>query len=163
MCFFALFRNGSYGTRSYTQRNKHLGPTGPRWTPCWPREPCYPGNTDDKLHVSFTPSIVHRFMIFLLRVLPFIDWYSKDMSLVFIEKDSNKTELSSGFRKKVSLFCWGIFSINILNVCAPLFNNLCMSLQIFFKNLDLYSNDAFLRCPRSALEEYCNKQQYDVN
>ena len=21
----------------------HLGPTGPRWAPCWPHEPCYPG------------------------------------------------------------------------------------------------------------------------
>ena len=21
----------------------HLGPTGPRWAPCWPHELCYPG------------------------------------------------------------------------------------------------------------------------
>ena len=22
----------------------HLGPVGPRWTPCWPHEPCYQGH-----------------------------------------------------------------------------------------------------------------------
>ena len=22
----------------------HLGPVGPRWAPCWPREPCYQGS-----------------------------------------------------------------------------------------------------------------------
>ena len=26
---------------SWGQHGAHLGPTGPRWAPCWPREPCY--------------------------------------------------------------------------------------------------------------------------
>ena len=28
---------------SWGQRGAHLGPTGPRWTPCWPHELCYLG------------------------------------------------------------------------------------------------------------------------
>ena len=28
---------------SWGQHGAHLGTTGPRWTPCWPREPCYLG------------------------------------------------------------------------------------------------------------------------
>ena len=27
------------------QHGAHLGPTGPRWAPCWPHEPCYQGIT----------------------------------------------------------------------------------------------------------------------
>ena len=27
------------------QHGAHLGPTGPRWAPCWPREPCYLGGS----------------------------------------------------------------------------------------------------------------------
>ena len=30
------WQQGSWG-----QRRAHLGTTWPRWTPCWPREPCY--------------------------------------------------------------------------------------------------------------------------
>ena len=26
----------------------HLGPTGPRWAPCWPHEPCYLGSYDSR-------------------------------------------------------------------------------------------------------------------
>ena len=28
---------------SWGQHGIHLGPVGPRWTPCWPHEPCYEG------------------------------------------------------------------------------------------------------------------------
>ena len=28
---------------SWGQHGAHLGPTGPRWAPCWPHEPCYLG------------------------------------------------------------------------------------------------------------------------
>ena len=31
-------KQGSWG-----QHGAHLGPTGPRWAPCWPHESCYPG------------------------------------------------------------------------------------------------------------------------
>ena len=27
-----------------SQHGAHLGPAGPRWAPCWPREPCYLGH-----------------------------------------------------------------------------------------------------------------------
>ena len=29
---------------SWDQHGVHLGPTGPRWAPCWPHEPCYLGD-----------------------------------------------------------------------------------------------------------------------
>ena len=29
---------------SWGQHGSHLGPTGPRWAPCWPYELCYLGN-----------------------------------------------------------------------------------------------------------------------
>ena len=32
-------KQGSWG-----QHGAHLGPTGPRWDPCWPHEPCYLGS-----------------------------------------------------------------------------------------------------------------------
>ena len=43
--------HGPYGVKmkqpwqqgSWGQHGAHLGPTGPRWTPCWPHEPCYLG------------------------------------------------------------------------------------------------------------------------
>ena len=28
---------------SWGQHGAHLGPTGPRWDPCWPHESCYKG------------------------------------------------------------------------------------------------------------------------
>ena len=28
---------------SWGQHGTHLGPVGPRWSPCWPHEPCYQG------------------------------------------------------------------------------------------------------------------------
>ena len=28
---------------SWGQHGAHLGPTGPRWAPRWPHEPCYQG------------------------------------------------------------------------------------------------------------------------
>ena len=28
---------------SWGQHGAYLGPTGPRWAPCWPHEPCYLG------------------------------------------------------------------------------------------------------------------------
>ena len=31
-------KQGSWG-----QHGAHLGPVGPRWSPCWPHEPCYQG------------------------------------------------------------------------------------------------------------------------
>ena len=32
------WQQGSWG-----QHGAHVGPTGPRWAPCWPHEPCYLG------------------------------------------------------------------------------------------------------------------------
>ena len=38
-CVSAISCPWQQGSRS--QHGAHLGPTGPRWAPCWPREPCY--------------------------------------------------------------------------------------------------------------------------
>ena len=38
----------------------HLGPTGPRWAPCWPHEPCYLGSSSWKITPSWlVHSIAH--------------------------------------------------------------------------------------------------------
>ena len=34
---------GTCGIPDYKIHGAHLGPTGPRWTPCWPHELCYLG------------------------------------------------------------------------------------------------------------------------
>ena len=34
-------KQGSWGLHG-----AHLGPTGPRWAPCWPHEPCYQGRLE---------------------------------------------------------------------------------------------------------------------
>ena len=41
---------------SWGQHGAHLGPTGPRWAPCWPHEPCYLGwaNLNDCHNTSKT-------------------------------------------------------------------------------------------------------------
>ena len=39
--YYWIDGEGSYG--SCGQHGAHLGPTGPRWAPCWPLEPCYLG------------------------------------------------------------------------------------------------------------------------
>ena len=36
---------------SWGQHGAHLGPTGTRWAPCWPHEPCYLSNSTDKIHI----------------------------------------------------------------------------------------------------------------
>ena len=42
---------------SWGQHGAHLGPTGPRWAPCWPHELCYLGYDE-------TYSQNHNFVIF---------------------------------------------------------------------------------------------------
>ena len=37
---------------SWDQHGAHLGPTGPRWAPCWPHEACYLG-------LPFAPLVIH--------------------------------------------------------------------------------------------------------
>ena len=44
----AICRHSSGSTLPWQQgswgpHGAHLGPTGPRWAPCWPHEPCYLG------------------------------------------------------------------------------------------------------------------------
>ena len=36
------------------QHGAHLGPTGPRWAPCWPHELCYLGHSGTAQRCSFT-------------------------------------------------------------------------------------------------------------
>ena len=39
-------------TKFMGQHGAHLGPVGPRWSPCWPHEPCYMvANNTDRLNV----------------------------------------------------------------------------------------------------------------
>ena len=46
------------------QLGAHLGPTGPRWVPCWPHEPCYLGDCplwdkgQEPMHI-IVPSLRH--------------------------------------------------------------------------------------------------------
>ena len=39
---------------SWGLHGAHLGPTGPRWAPCWPHEPCYQGCINPSTHISMT-------------------------------------------------------------------------------------------------------------
>ena len=39
---------------SWGQLGVHLGPPGPRWTPCWPHEPCYLGHHGRSCETKFT-------------------------------------------------------------------------------------------------------------
>ena len=42
--FFKYSCTNIFHRRSlYTFYGVHLGPTGPKWAPCWPHEPCYLG------------------------------------------------------------------------------------------------------------------------
>ena len=44
----------------------HLGPTGPRWAPCWPYEPCYLGASHQGIALM---SLVQVFSLFLLCIM----------------------------------------------------------------------------------------------
>ena len=48
---------------SWGQHGIHLGPTGPRWVPYWPHEPCYQGCYTD---IYSHPSQLLSMLIFLL-------------------------------------------------------------------------------------------------
>ena len=39
-------------TRFMAQHGAHLGPTGPRWAPCWPHAPCYLSNLENWYHLK---------------------------------------------------------------------------------------------------------------
>ena len=45
-CNIAIHASGNTTliARSWRQHGAHLGPTGPRWAPCWPHELCHLGN-----------------------------------------------------------------------------------------------------------------------
>ena len=38
---------------SWGHHGAHLGPTGPRWAPCWPHEPCYLGAFQTTDHPNY--------------------------------------------------------------------------------------------------------------
>ena len=54
--FMRRFGHGNTGditaliARFTGQHGAHLGPTGPRWAPCWPHEPCYLGGLSRGIH-----------------------------------------------------------------------------------------------------------------
>ena len=59
------WKQGSWG-----QHGAHVGPTGPRWSPCWPHGPCYLGRYPEHLQwltqstagyiPAFCPEIILR-------------------------------------------------------------------------------------------------------
>ena len=40
----------------------HLGPTGPRWAPCWPHELCYLGSDDRKMSFVISRNFEYQLM-----------------------------------------------------------------------------------------------------
>ena len=48
------WQQGSWG-----QHEAHLGPTGPRWPPCWPHELCYLGWLDRQIQILELISFDH--------------------------------------------------------------------------------------------------------
>ena len=53
-----LLLNIPWWQGSWGQHGAHLGPTGPRWAPCWPHGPCYLANlTNLNAHIlRITPA-----------------------------------------------------------------------------------------------------------
>ena len=51
---------------SWCQRGAYLGPTGPRWAPCWPHELCYLGSHDSSQSSSDGGAII---------IQPIIWWF----------------------------------------------------------------------------------------
>ena len=51
------------------QHGAHLGPVGPRWAPCWPREPCYQGwrHYADRVGWSLHCSVLFHFVLNMWR------------------------------------------------------------------------------------------------
>ena len=56
VCFTAM----TMTARCMGQHGANLGPTGPRWAPCWPHEPCYLG--EYSIHLNMFGMIIetHR-------------------------------------------------------------------------------------------------------
>ena len=60
---------------AWGQHGVHLGTTGPRWTPCWPHEPCYLGCFQPKrLYIFGHPPILTHWRTMALTVLPTDQW-----------------------------------------------------------------------------------------
>ena len=67
---------------SWGQHGAHLGPTGPRWTPCWPHELCYLGYSSDCILIG-CPVFYHFIRYFFsTEVLP---WFCLRNSDILIE------------------------------------------------------------------------------
>ena len=45
----------NWSTPDSKAHGTNLGPVGPRWTPCWPHEPCYQGHT---VHTALGPAAI---------------------------------------------------------------------------------------------------------
>ena len=69
------------------QNGAHLGPTGPRWAPCWPREPCHLGNKAIICKIHIYSSLIHCYCkaTLLRKCIFFVKSVGYDMStLVYI-------------------------------------------------------------------------------
>ena len=48
---------------SWGQHGAHLGPVGPKWTPCWPHEPCYQGYERDIWCYLWVPGLIYILLL----------------------------------------------------------------------------------------------------
>ena len=47
---------------SWGQHGAYPGPTGPRWVPCWPHEPCYLGNHRLRIKMGSFAFLTYRYL-----------------------------------------------------------------------------------------------------
>ena len=63
------------GQSSWAQNGAHLGPTGPRWAPCWPHEPCYQGDQS-----SYNRGIPLAITVYWLYICVMCPWTLSSMN-----------------------------------------------------------------------------------
>ena len=71
---------------SWGQHGAHLGPTGPRWAPCWPHDLCYLGTTDRIYNsyiqlISLPTAIFHDMQLYNGHLIS--NWYGHQLPLEY--------------------------------------------------------------------------------
>ena len=124
-------KQGSWG-----QLGAHPGPTGPRWAPCWPHEPCYLGTA----LCRNTPSIYNQV---LLVPGPIQHDFAYNMAAV---KKGNEsiTKLTKEIPQLVLKGCYGVSIVSVLekNACRA-FTGLHCATPIL---LVLHVNSTVITC-----------------
>ena len=95
---------------SWDQHWAHLGPTGPRWAPCWPHEACYLGELHEDVITYQTAKIKVDFVYYCTTHL-WLLLLKRTTEMIFVQLATLELYVKTGFRIRLYMY-WRITSQN---------------------------------------------------